>query len=347
MRIFLTGHTGFIGSVAVGVFKQAEHTVVGLDAGYFPFVEAGATAPDVSIQADLRHITPTMLEGVDTVVHLACLANDPMCELNPTLTDEINHRASVQLAQLAKQAGVGRFVFASSCSIYGAADVSKSLDETAPLNPVSAYAISKIKAEEGLMALADATFSPTFMRNATAYGISPCTRMDLVVNNLTASGFTTGEIKVMSDGTPWRPLAHIEDIAAAALALAEAPRAAVHGEAFNIGRTDGNYQVRQVAQLVAAQLPGATLNITGETGGDPRSYQVNFDKIQRHVPAFKPQWTVEKGIAQIKHWLENGGLHQHEFTDRRFMRLKQIKHLLATGEADANLLMQNFNQAAA
>jgi nucleoside-diphosphate-sugar epimerase len=340
MRLLVTGNQGFIGPVLTAMTQARGHRVTGLDVGYFadclarPEAEAKA---DVQILRDMRDVIAKDVEGADAVIHLAGLSNDPMGELNPGLTYDINLEATLSLARLAKAAGVGRFVFASSCSIYGAAGGAGMLDETAPLEPVSAYAVSKARSEEGLTALADHDFSPVFMRNATAYGLGPRPRFDLVVNNLAGWAHATGVLKVMSDGTPWRPLVHIEDIALAALCAVEAPRHAVHGQAFNIGRSDANYQVREIAVMVQQVFPKAMVDITGETGGDPRSYRVNFDKALTFLPGFKPRWTLEDGVEEVGRWLRNGGLDGSEFDSRRFIRLKQLKALREAGVLDDRL----------
>ncbi|MDB5460203.1 MAG: putative sugar nucleotide epimerase [Caulobacteraceae bacterium] len=316
------------------------HGVTGLDVGYFEDCvtrpQAGGVA-DAQILRDIRDVAAADLEGIDAIVHLAGLSNDPMGELNPGLTYDINLESTLKLARLAKAAGVGRFVFASSCSIYGAAGGAGQLDETAPLEPVSAYAVSKARSEEGLLALADADFSPVFMRNATAYGLGSRPRFDLVVNNLAGWAFATGAVRVMSDGTPWRPLTHIEDISLAALCAAEAPRDAVHGQAFNIGRPDANYQVKDIAQAVLAGFPGARLQITGETGGDPRSYRVDFSKALNGLPGFAPQWTLERGVAEVARWLKADGLGAEAFDSRLFIRLKQLRHGMERGELNGEL----------
>jgi nucleoside-diphosphate-sugar epimerase len=316
------------------------HSVTGLDIGYFkdcvPRPQADGAA-DAQILRDIRDVAAADLEGIDAVIHLAGLSNDPMGELNPGLTYDINLEGTLNLARLAKAHGVGRFVFASSCSIYGAAGSAGQLDETAPLEPVSAYAVSKARSEEGLTALADAAFSPVFMRNATAYGLGPRPRFDLVVNNLAGWAYAAGVVKVMSDGTPWRPLTHIEDISLAALCAAEAPRGAVHGQAFNIGRSDANYQVKDIAQAVRRAFPQARLDITGETGGDPRSYQVDFSKALAGLPGFAPQWTLERGVDEVANWLKADGLGAEAFDSRMFIRLKQLKHEVDRGALDLEL----------
>jgi nucleoside-diphosphate-sugar epimerase len=312
------------------------HEVVGLDIGYFR--DCGPdVAADRQIERDMRDVTATDLDGVDAVIHLAGLSNDPMGALDAGLTRDINLDATLALGRLAKAAGARRFVFASSCSLYGAAGGEAALDETAPMAPVSAYAVSKAKSEEGLSALADEAFSPVFMRNATAYGVGPRPRFDLVVNNLSGWAHTTGVLKVMSDGTPWRPLVHIEDIALAALCAVEAPREAVHDEAFNVGRADANYQVRDIALAVQRAFPEAALDITGESGGDPRSYRVAFDKALTSLPGFTPRWTLEAGVEEVARWLRDGGLKGEAFDGPRFVRLAQLKRLKDEGVIDGDL----------
>ena len=341
MRLLITGNTGFIGPVMTRLAKEQGHAVTGLDVGYFAeCVPEGMedVPPDRQIWRDVRDVRPSDLEGADAIIHLAGLSNDPMGELNPGLTYDINLDATVRLGRMAKDVGVQRFVFASSCSIYGAAHgADEALDETAPFNPVSAYAASKVRSEEGLSLLADDNFSPVFMRNATAYGVSPRTRFDLVVNNLAGWAYTAGRIRVMSDGTPWRPLVHIEDISRAALAAAAAPREVVHDQAFNIGRNDANYQVRDIAEAVHRAFPEAGLEITGETGGDARSYRVNFDKALNGLTGFVPEWTLERGVDEVARFLRNNGLRDSTFDTRLFIRLKQLRHGMETGAFDENL----------
>lgn len=316
--------------------QERGHTVVGLDVGYFK--DCGGDGPvERQIVRDMRDVVSADVEGVDAVIHLAGLSNDPMGALDADLTREINLDGTLRLGALAKAAGVNRFVFASSCSLYGAAGGEAALDETATMGPVSAYAVSKAKSEEGLLALADADFSPVFMRNATAYGVGLRPRFDLVVNNLSGWAFSTGVLRVMSDGTPWRPLVHIEDIALAALCAAEAPREAVHAEAFNIGRSDGNYQVKDIAEAVSRAFPDARLDITGESGGDPRSYRVAFDKALKGLPGFSPKWTLEMGVDEVARWLRDGGLDGAAFDSRRFVRLAQLQHDVAQGRLDDRL----------
>jgi nucleoside-diphosphate-sugar epimerase len=332
----VTGNQGFIGPVLTRMAQMRGHHVTGLDIGYFR--DCGPDVkPERQIVRDMREVRASDVEGVDAVIHLAGLSNDPMGALSPDLTRAINLDGTLALAALAKAAGVGRFVFASSCSLYGAAGGAEALDETAPMAPVSAYAVSKAGAEEGLAAMAGGGFSPVFMRNATAYGVGPRPRFDLVVNNLAGWAHATGALRVMSDGTPWRPLVHIEDIALAALCAAEAPRDAVHAQAFNIGRADANYQVRQVAEAVGVAFPQARLEVTGETGADPRSYRVSFAKALSGLPGFEPRWTLEAGVEEVARWIRDGGLDHDDFRSPRFVRLAQLQRLMDEGELDAQL----------
>jgi nucleoside-diphosphate-sugar epimerase len=320
--------------------KARGHRVTGLDIGYFESCRrAGADEilPDRQTFCDIRDVTPADLDGVEAIIHLAGLSNDPIGELNPALTRRINLEATARIGALAKAAGVERFVFASSCSIYGAAGGDTALDEAAPTGPVSAYAVSKLEAETALAGLADDRFSPVFMRNATAFGIGVRPRFDLVVNNLVGWAAQAGAINIMSDGSPWRPLAHIEDISLAALCAAEAPRHRVHREAFNIGRADCNYRVRDIAEAVQAAFPKAKVKVNGEGSADPRSYRVEFSKALGGLPGFEPRWTLAMGVAEAAAWLADGGLQGEDFQSRRFVRLKQLKHGLDTGLLDQDL----------
>lgn len=333
MRVLITGHMGYIGPVMVRMFKQAGHFVGGLDTGFFRdnLTSSDETRPDVEIIKDVRHIEADNLKSFDCVVHLAALSNDPMGELAPELTLEINHEGSVRTALAAKAVGVKRFIFASSCSLYGAANTATPLSETAPFNPVSAYAVSKVKTEMALREIADRNFTPVYLRNATAYGVSPRLRFDLVLNNLMAWAMTSQSVRVTSDGTPWRPLVHIEDISRAALCAAQAPQEAVHNQAFNVGRDDNNYRIREIAEAVARQVPGAKLEITGETSGDTRSYRVSFEKARNHLPGFSPEWTLERGCRELESWFKGREETVEGFQSRRYIRLKQLKHLLSEG----------------
>ena len=345
MRLLITGNKGFIGPIMTKLAKERGHQVIGLDIGYFAECVAGPIADipaDRQIWRDVREIQPQDVEGIDAIIHLAGLSNDPMGELDARLTEDINYLATVRLAKLAKSASVSRFVFASSCSIYGAAHGSdEALDESAPFNPVSAYAVSKVRSEQALRELADERFSPVFMRNATAYGVSSRTRFDLVVNNLAGWAYTAGKIRVLSDGTPWRPLVHIEDISLAALSAAEAPRNAVHNRAFNIGRNDSNYQVRDIAEAVQSAFPQSEMVITGETGGDARSYRVNFDRGLNELPGFEPRWTVQRGVEEIARFLLEGSLGEEGFDRRLFIRLKQLMHEQDAGRLNVDLRWNN------
>jgi nucleoside-diphosphate-sugar epimerase len=348
MRILITGHLGYIGPTMIRVFKEAGHFVAGLDTGYFSdcLTSETATAPDKELIKDIRRVEQQDLQGFDCIVHLAALSNDPMGELAPELTLQINYEASARTARIAKEAGVGRFIFASSCSLYGAANTTAPLTEDAGLNPVSAYAVSKAKTETALNNLADENFTPVHLRNATAYGVSPRMRFDLVLNNLMGWARTSGRVRVMSDGTPWRPLVHIEDISLAALCAAQAPRDAVHNQAFNIGRNDGNYRIRDIAEAVARSASSASLEITGDTAGDPRSYRVSFDKSLHRLPGFTPSWDLERGCEELNRWFSFRHETIDSFQSRQFVRLKQLKHLLAHHQITNDLFWTEQSSAA-
>jgi len=341
MKVLVTGHLGFIGPSVIRQFKAAGHHVTGLDTGYFrDNVSASEewTPPDAEIVKDMRAIELSDFEGFDAVIHMAGLSNDPLGKLNEDLTYDINLHSSNRAGDLAKKAGVKRFVFFSSCSLYGVADTSKPIDETAPQAPVTAYAKSKVGTEDYLREIASDDFTPVFLRNATCYGISARPRFDLVVNSLCAYGFYEKKIKILSDGTPWRPMVHIEDVAQAALCAVEAKRDAVHAEAFNIGRSEDNYQIKDMAHMVGKKLPEADVTVVGETGGDDRSYRVDFTKVSEKLPGFEAKWTVSKGIDQILDWCrKNEDLNINEIHGRNFIRLQQINHLLETDNIDINL----------
>jgi len=338
MKVLVTGHTGYIGSVLVPMLLDAKHKVTGLDTDFFAGCDFNKDLADVpAVRKDLRDVTVADLKGFDAVIHLAALSNDPLGDLNPDCTYGINHRASVRLGELTKAAGVPRFIFSSSCSLYGLSAGDGLLDEDASFNPVTAYGESKVRVEQEVSPLADDSFSPTFLRNATAYGVSPRLRADLVVNNLVGYAYTTGEVLIASDGTPWRPLVHVQDIARAFIAVLQAPRERVHNQAFNVGQTGENYQIRDVAAMVEEIVPGCRVKYAEGGGPDLRCYRVNCDKIARTLPEFQPQWTVRRGIEQLYAAFRDHGLTVEEFTGSRYIRIKHISSLLAAGRLDATL----------
>jgi nucleoside-diphosphate-sugar epimerase len=321
----------------VPMLVQAGHTVVGLDSDLFQRCTFWPGIFDVpEPRVDLRDVQPRDLEGFDALIHLAALSNDPLGDLNPAVTYDINHTASVRLARMAKNAGIARFLYSSSCSSYGKTG-DDLVDEAAELHPITAYAVSKVRVEQDVAKLADDRFSPTFLRNATAYGVSPRLRFDLVLNNLTAWAYARGRVHIKSDGTPWRPIVHIEDIARAFLAVLAAPREVVHNEAFNVGQTEENYRVRQLADIVHEVVPGSRIAYAPDGGPDPRCYRVDFSKIHRLVPEFKPQWSARRGVEELYDAYRRGGLAIEDCEGPRFKRIDHLKHLLATNRLDETL----------
>jgi nucleoside-diphosphate-sugar epimerase len=348
MRILLTGHDGYIGHVLTPMLLERGHEVTGLDSCFYEGC-GFAKRQDLSvpvIRKDVREIELEDLRGFEAIAHLAGISNDPLGDLAPQTTYSINHQASVRLARLAKQAGVKRFVFSSSCSNYGAAG-NDFLDENADFNPVTPYAESKVWTERDVAPMADESFSPTFLRSATAFGVSKRLRGDLVVNNLVGYAVTTGEVLIKSDGMPWRPLVHIEDISRAFVAVLEAPRELVHNEAFNVGITSENYRVREIAQMVEDIVPNAKVTYAGDASPDARNYRVNCDKIRKTLPSYQPTWTVRQGVEEVYEAYCEHKTTAEEFLSSSFIRLKKIRELQTAGKLDSTLSWRNTGRSAA
>jgi len=338
-KILITGHNGYIGPLLVNLLQQKGFEVVGIDVNYFDdycdFFPNGLK-PFTQKVKDVRDIEESDLEGIYAVCQLAAISNDPMGELNPSITDNINYKSAIEIAKKAKKVGVKKFIYSSSCSLYGIAG-DEALDETAELNPVTAYAKSKVATEIDLSKLSDTNFCVTYLRNATAFGDSPKLRTDLVVNNLVGWAVTKGEIKIMSDGSPWRPLVHAEDIARAFVAMVETDASIINNEAFNVGMNTENFRIREVAQMVGEVVPNCEVVITGEHGSDSRTYRVNFDKIKNLVPAFQPKWTVKAGIEELYKQYKKQNIQFEDFTGRKFVRLKQLDYLQNENLVDKDL----------
>jgi nucleoside-diphosphate-sugar epimerase len=337
MRVLVTGHHGYIGSVLAPYLADVGHEVSGLDTGFYRGCDFGPDpSPTEGRIADVRDVTPDDLAGFDAIVHLAALSNDPLGDLDASLTKHINGDGTLRVAQAAREAGVRRFIFASSCSMYGAAGTDDALDEDAPLRPLTAYAESKVRAEEGLFALTGPDFVPVSMRNATVFGVSPRLRLDIVLNNLAAWAHITGRIRLLSDGTAWRPLVHVRDVAKVALALLGAPEEQIRGEAFNVGTDEQNYLVRDLAEVLA-QVTGCEIEIAEGSSADSRSYRVDFTKLAQTFPGLELEWNAERGARELVDAYRDVGLTTEEFDGNRYVRLRRLRSLLADGELDSDL----------
>lgn len=334
MRILVTGQLGYIGTILTPMLLKHGHEVVGMDSDLYArctFGDSSAIPAVPNIRKDVRDATVADLNGFDTVIHLAALSNDPLGNFNPPVTDEINRGAAVRLAEIAREAGVRHYIFSSTCSNYGVAG-NDFLDETSPFNPYTPYAKAKVAAEQQIMPMNSDRFSVSITRSATVFGLSPRIRWDLVLNNLTAYAHCTGRIYMKSDGTPWRAIVHVEDVAAAFVAIAEAPREAVHGQAFNVGRTQENYRVREIAEIVLKTVPGSRIEYAPDARPDPRCYRVNCDRILKAIPSYQPHWTAEQAVRQVYEGIKRHGLTVEQFEGAHYARLPHVKQLIAEGK---------------
>lgn len=346
MRVLLTGHKGYIGAVLAPMLLKSGHEVTGFDSDLFESCTFGEGLVEIpQIRKDIRDIEISDLEGFDAVLHLAGLSNDPLGDLNPNLTYEINHLASVKIAELAKKAGVKRYIFSSSCSNYGAAG-DEPLTEQSAFNPVTPYGASKVKVEQDVSKLADDKFCPTFLRNATAFGVSPRLRFDLVLNNLVAWAYTTGKVHLKSDGSSWRPIVHIEDISRAFIAVLQAPEELVNNQAFNVGRNEDNYRIRDLATIVSETVPDCEIEISDNAVADKRNYRVDCSKIQRVLPEFKPVWSARKGAQELYEAYKRLGLTLEEFEGPKYQRIGHIKKLLSSGRLSQDLRWEDVGLVA-
>lgn len=334
MRILVTGQLGYIGTILTPMLLKHGHEVVGMDSDLYArctFGDSSAIPSVPNIPKDVRDATVADLKGFDTVIHLAALSNDPLGNFNPPATDEINRGAAVRLAEISREAGVRHYIFSSTCSNYGVAG-NDFLDETSPFNPYTPYAKAKVAAEQQIMPMNSDRFSVSITRSATVFGLSPRIRWDLVLNNLTAYAHCTGRIYMKSDGTPWRAIVHVEDVAAAFVAIAEAPREAVHGQAFNVGRTQENYRVREIAEIVLKTVPGSRIEYAPDARPDPRCYRVNCDRILKAIPSYQPHWTAEQAVRQVYEGIKRHGLTVEQFEGAHYARLPHVKQLIAEGK---------------
>jgi nucleoside-diphosphate-sugar epimerase len=337
LKILVTGDRGYIGTVMVPYLQRLGHQITGLDTEYY--YDGDLTPPPsgyTCIRKDVRDVTGDDLEGFEAVIHLAALSNDPLGDLKPELTYEINYHASVRLAELARETGVRRFLYASSCSLYGAAG-DQTLKEDSPLRPLTPYAESKVRTEEALSKLASGSFAPVYLRSATVYGVSPRLRLDIVLNNLAGWAVTVGKIRIMSDGSPWRPILHVQDIAQAFACVLEGPAELVSDQAFNVGANSENYQVRDLAAIVQQVAPACSVEYSGKASPDPRNYRVDFSKLARTFPAFRPRWTALEGARELYGAYRAAGMSLEDFQDRKFTRLKHLRYLLETRRLDDSL----------